>query len=452
MRKELYKKLFEGKKITIMGLGLLGRGIQVTKFLAECGAQLTVTDLKSEKDLETSINSLKKYKIRYVLGKHDLKDFEKVDMVIKSAGVPLDSPFIQHARSMGVDVSMDASLFAKIVRTLDQDIRIVGITGTRGKSMTTAITYHLLKENEKKLGCKVYIGGNMRMKATLPLLTEVEAHDIVVLELDSWQCQGFGDEKISPEIAVFTSFMPDHMNYYKDSMPDYLSDKSNIYKFQKLGDYFITNKAVLKILKNKPISTVIMTDMKKIAETKLQIFGEHNRQNAAHAYEVAKIFKLPETAIKRSMRSFDGLEGRLQNISELGGIHVINDNNATTPEATAAGIEAVRTKYKKGNILLLAGGADKKLDLMNMVQSIKKHCSHTILLSGTGTERLKTNLKEFEEYSDFKKAILRTVALAKKGDVILFSPGFASFGLFLHEYDRNDQFIKIIKNLEKKWK
>lgn len=452
MRKELYKKLFEGKKITIMGLGLLGRGIQVTKFLAECGAQLTVTDLKSEKDLATSINSLKKYKIRYVLGKHDLKDFESVDMVIKSAGVPLDSPFIQHARAMGVDVSMDASLFAKIVHTLDQDIRIIGITGTRGKSMTTAMTYHLLKENEKKLGCKVYIGGNMRMKATLPLLTEVEAHDIVVLELDSWQCQGFGDEKISPEIAIFTSFMPDHMNYYKDSMSEYLSDKSNIYRFQKSGDHFITNKTVLKILQDKPKGKVILTDKKKIAEIKLQVFGEHNRQNAAYAYEVAKIFKLPETTIKKTMKSFGGLEGRLQNISELGGIHVINDNNATTPEATAAGIEAVRAKYKKGNVILLAGGADKKLDLKNMIHSIKKYCSHTILLSGTGTERLKTNLTKFEEYSNFKEATLRAISLAKKGDIILFSPGFASFGLFLHEYDRNDQFIKIIKTLEKKWK
>ena len=148
MKKSEYEQYFKGKRITVMGLGLLGRGIQVTQFLAECGAKLTVTDLKSEKELASSVLKLRKYpNIRYVFGKHDLKDFENIDIVVKAAGVPLNSEFINHARDSGVEISMDASLFAKIAK----GVRIVGVTGTRGKSMTTSAIYHLLKSNEDKL-------------------------------------------------------------------------------------------------------------------------------------------------------------------------------------------------------------------------------------------------------------------------------------------------------------
>src|SRR5581483_2007235 len=169
MKKDFYQNKFKDKKITAMGLGVLGRGIQVTKFLAECGAKLTVTDLKGKNDLRSALKVLKKYNIRYVLGKHDLSDFEHADMVIKAGGVPLDSPYIKHARSRGIPIAMDASIFAKIAK----DVTIIGITGTRGKSMTTALIYHILKSNESVLKHKVYLGGNMRNTATLPLLKKV---------------------------------------------------------------------------------------------------------------------------------------------------------------------------------------------------------------------------------------------------------------------------------------
>jgi UDP-N-acetylmuramoylalanine--D-glutamate ligase len=173
MKKGLYQNLFLNKKITVMGLGLLGRGIQVAALLAGSGAKLTVTDLKTADELKTSLNKLKKFKIGYVLGKHDVKDFENVDLVIKSAGVPLDSPFIKHAKERGVPVEMDASLFTKIVKKIYPEVTIVGITGTRGKSMTTALIYHILNDNSQRLGSKVFLGGNMRNKATLPILKEM---------------------------------------------------------------------------------------------------------------------------------------------------------------------------------------------------------------------------------------------------------------------------------------
>jgi UDP-N-acetylmuramoylalanine--D-glutamate ligase len=240
-----YKKYFKNKKITVMGLGLLGRSIAYTKFLAECGADLTVTDLKTEEQLKTSLKELKKFKnIKYVLGKHNLADFKNRDMVIKSAGVPLDSPFINEARKNNIPIEMDASLFAKLA----PEVMIIGVTGTRGKSMTTMLIYEILKSNEKSLKRKIYLGGNVRGGATLPLLSKVKEGDIVVLELDSWQLQGWGVAKISPHISVFTTFMRDHMNYYKNDEKRYFADKANIFKYQKKGDVLIIRPDMKKLI------------------------------------------------------------------------------------------------------------------------------------------------------------------------------------------------------------
>src|SRR3989344_8818958 len=226
-----YKTYFSNKKITMMGLGLLGRGVAVAKFLASCGAVLTVTDLKIRKELAPSLLQLKKYKnIRYVLGRHELKDFSNCHLVIKAAGVPLDSPYVKEAIKNKVPVEMEASLFAKL-----SEAKIIGITGTRGKTTTAHVIYEILK----KAGKKVFIGGNIRGGSTLPFISKFKGDCLVVLELDSWQLQGFGDSKISPNLAVFTTFYPDHLNYYKGSMKRYFDDKANILKYQKKGDFLI---------------------------------------------------------------------------------------------------------------------------------------------------------------------------------------------------------------------
>src|SRR3989339_631999 len=239
-----YKDFFKGKKITMMGLGILGRGVNVAKFLAECGVELTVTDLKTEDQLAPSLKKLSKFpKIKYVLGRHDLADFSGKDMVIKAAGAPLDSPYIAEARKNNIPIEMDASLFAKLA----ENVVIVGITGTRGKSTVTHLIYDIIKNSGKR----VHLGGNVKGLATLPLLKKVKDGDIVVMELDSWQLQGFGEAKISPNIAVFSTFLPDHQNYYKNDMDKYFSDKANIFRWQKESDRFITGLRVAKLIKEK---------------------------------------------------------------------------------------------------------------------------------------------------------------------------------------------------------
>lgn len=461
-----YKQYFQNKKITVMGLGLLGRGLGYTKFLAECGAELIVTDLKPSTALRLSLEKLRNFKsIKFVLGEHRLEDFRNRDMIIKSAGVPLDSIYINEARKNSIPIEMDVSLFAKCAR----DVTVIGVTGTRGKSMTTTLIYEILKNNEKTLKRNVFVGGNLRGVATLPLLKKVsstklgtgKAGDILVCELDSWQLQGFRDSKISPHISIFTSFMPDHMNYYKNSMQDYFADKANIFKYQNKDDILIIRPDMKKFIKKTDTkSKLIVVNKKDVLNWKFNVPGEHHKENLACAVAVAKNLGIPEIKIKKAVANFKDLEGRLQLLKTYKGVKIYNDNNATTPEATIAGIEALKSTKKNpkleqaqygAGIILICGGADKKLDLTNFVKVINKNCKSIVLIPGTGTNVLLKNYKvkiPTQIGVDFKDVIKKALASAKKGDIILFSPAFASFGMFNNEYERNDLFMKIIKGLK----
>ncbi|MEX0924990.1 MAG: Mur ligase family protein, partial [Candidatus Paceibacterota bacterium] len=191
-----YAHYFKDKHITVMGLGLLGRGVGDARFLAEQGAKVLVTDLKTEDELRESVEQLKEYEnISFVLGGHREEDFagkdgENVpDMVIKAAGVPFDSPYVQAAQNAGVSVTMSTALFAKLTPAT-----IIGITGTRGKSTVT----HLVADILEASGKNVFRGGNVQGVSTLEHLPESTEGEVAVLELDSWQLQGFSEEKISP--------------------------------------------------------------------------------------------------------------------------------------------------------------------------------------------------------------------------------------------------------------
>lgn len=442
-----YRDFFRGKKITVMGLGLLGRGVGVAQFLAECGADLLVTDLKSKKELTPSLAKLKKYKnIRYVLGEHRLEDFDNRDMVIKAAGVRLDSPFIAEARKHDTPVEMDASLFAKL-----SPATIIGVTGTRGKSTVTQLLYDILK----KAGKRAHLGGNVRGVATLPLLKKAKEGDIVLMELDSWQLQGFGDSKLSPHIAVFTNFMPDHLNYYDGDtstslsagMEKYFADKSNIFAFQKKGDFLIIGQSVLRYIarvRPKPKSKIIVSSARLPKGFTTTLIGTHNIENISLAVTTARAIGIATPVIKKAVASFKGVSGRLELVRKVRGISIYNDTTATSPDATIA---ALRALHKKGDIILIAGGTDKKLPVDELVDEIGKHAKTVVLLPGTGTDRIKRRIGKTMIYHSLYEAVLRAFTVARKGDITLFSPAFTSFGLFKNEYDRGEQFNAIVNRL-----
>jgi UDP-N-acetylmuramoylalanine--D-glutamate ligase len=445
------KKFFNGKKVTLMGLGLLGRGVGDAIFLAKCGARLTITDLKNTESLSPSSKKLKKFKgIKFVLGKHRIGDFKNADVVIKAAGVPLDSPFVEAAKKSDVPVLMSSAIFAKLAKGMT----IVGVTGTRGKTTTS----HLICEILRASGKRVWLGGNIFGVSTLSLIDRVRPGDFVVLELDSWQLQGFGDLKISPQFSVFTNFYDDHLNYYNRGSVTarrsaYFADKANIFKYQRMGDKLIAGEQVFDRLKKLSVkSSLICARPSKIPVSwRIKLLGKHNRQNIACAATLARALDISDDVIKTAVENFTGVSGRLELTRVWRGISIFNDTTATTPEATIAALRALNFESKNfKKIILICGGADKGLNLKELLAEIPKYVKTAILLQGSGTERLVLDRKlPIIKKNTLAECLAEAIKIAESGDVILFSPAFASFGLFKNEYDRGDQFMKLVKKLPK---
>ncbi len=445
-----YKNYFKNKKITVMGLGLLGRGVGDTAFLAKCGAKLTVTDLKTEEQLKESLYKLRKYKnIKFVLGEHRLEDFRNCDMVLKAAGVPLNSPYIKKARKNKIPVEMSSSLFMRLA-----GMPIIGITGTRGKSTVAYLINHILK----LAGKRVLLGGNVLGVSTLSFLPKAKQYDYAVLELDSWQLQGFGDSRISPHISVFTTFMDDHLNYYKGDRKKYFADKSNIFKYQKKDDLLIVGNQAYPFIKKyggKIKSKLVVAKESLPKGWKINLPGKHNEYNARFAVEVARSLWIPDTVIKKALTTFSPVPGRLELIREIKGIKIYNDNNSTTPDATIAGLRAFGLGKQK-KIILIMGGDEKNLDMSLLIKEIPKYCSKVVLFKERGTERIKKEVfslekKEVQVYEEegLDACVGRAFSVAHSGESILYSPAFSSFGkYFKNEYDRGGQFVELIKKLK----
>jgi len=438
MSKDNYTSFFKDKNITVMGLGVLGRGIGDVKFLAQCGARLTVTDLKTREQLAPALEQLKGCSdIQFTLSEHKEKDFTSADMVIKAAGVPLDSPYITAAKNAGVPVYMSTALFAKFCPAT-----LIGVTGTRGKSTVTQLVYEVLKNARKN----TFLGGNVRGLSTLAQLPNVKENDYVVLELDSWQLQGFRDLKISPHISVFTTFMPDHMNYYNGDVKAYFHDKAAIFENQNEKDFIVTGENVSDSVQllNPKSKCIKATTLPK--EWELSLSGEHNRQNAACALEALRILGVGDKIIRRTFENIKALEGRLENLGTINGITFYNDTNATTPEALTVAIKS----FNPENLLLICGGADKELELKGLEQTLIFGAREIALLEGTGTDILSAALADVPVYTTLKDAFEALIKSAKSGDTILLSPGFASFGMFKNEYDRGDQFKKLVSEYKER--
>jgi len=443
-----FTNYFKDKKITVMRIGLLGRGIGDTAFLASAGADVHVVDDASKEEMKAAVDALSEYpNVRFTFGPYQNQHFTECDYVLVGAGAPLDLECLEVARTAGVPLKQSAAWFAELAK-----IPVIGITGTRGKSTVTHMIHHVLSE---VTGENILLGGNVRGLSNLQLLNEVKEDSLCVMELDSWQLQAWGWSEMSPQIAVFTNFMEDHLNYYQkdgmtkeEAMKNYFDDKANIFKYQEDSGVLVTIPEILEWAKG--LSDVSLGQEVKLVDssilpedTLLSMPGEHNRLNASLAYEALKAVSLTDDEIFSGLASFRGVPGRLEYLGLVDGVQVYNDNNATVPAATIKGLEAVSDKTRP-NVVLIAGGAYKKVDPAPLLEVIPKHCKQVILLPGTGTDMIKDEI-ESEVVANMKEAVEVAVASAKAGDVILLSPGFASFGLFKNEYERNDQFVDLIK-------
>jgi UDP-N-acetylmuramoylalanine--D-glutamate ligase len=450
MQDAAWKDYFHNKKITVMGVGLLG-GVGDIRFLASLGAELIVTDLKTQDQLSEPLAVLAEFpNIRYTLGRHELDDFRGRDLIIQAPATPFDSIYIAEAKQQGTPVSMWAALLSRFAK--EMGAKIVGVTGTRGKTTTALLIAHILTH----AGRQVIVGGNVQGTSILSRLPEVTPDTIVVLELDSWKLQGFREERLSPDIAVFTTFYPDHLDYYRGDLDRYLRDKAAIFLQQDEHDVLIAGTQVAPLLTGtfgtQIRSKVVHADASSIPDGwVVPILGAHNRYNTGCAVAAVRTLVSDEEVIREAVASFPGVPGRLAFAGEHDGVRFYNDATSTTPEAMIAALRALREEVGragKGRVILIAGGADKGLELDAMVAELLRGKEHVLLLAGSGTDRIKDELSEAVVYGSLGEAFTAARAYARAGDAIVLSPGFASFGMFKHEYDRSAQFTALVNALQ----
>jgi UDP-N-acetylmuramoylalanine--D-glutamate ligase len=466
----LHPSFFKNKRITVFGLGLNTGGIGTVKFLAEQGArEIIVTDIKSRDELETSIEKLSQYKnVIYILGQHRTEDFTNVDMVIKNPVIPWTNEYVKLALKHKVPVEMDSSIFFSLCKA-----PIIGVTGTKGKTTTASLCAHILEQAKKKV---VRIGiGQM---GVLGNFSKITSESIVVFELSSWRLSALGRVKKSPHLAVLTNIYPDHLNYYKTAEA-YIADKKNIFLFQKQKDILIANfddEMVRSIVQDAKGNVIWFSQNGEIegdgvyvrggkiyarkngeekeflSITQIPLKGKHNIMNVMAAVTAMLASGLTLKQIASGIESFPKIPHRLEYVGEKNGVRYYNDTAATIPEAAIAALH-----FFSDPVILIAGGSDKKLQFDTFAKEILKRSKGLILFKGEATEKLLRALKDhllaskkdrqFEVVESMAKAVELAFQCAEAGDVVLLSPGAASFGIFQNEFDRGEQFRKAVGEL-----
>ncbi|GHV89228.1 UDP-N-acetylmuramoylalanine--D-glutamate ligase [Spirochaetia bacterium] len=473
MQGETKQNRYSGMKVTVMGLGLHGGGLESARYLAGHGAILTVTDLRDETVLAPSIEKLEQSgasSIRYVLGRHEDDDFKNADMVIKNPGVKPDSPFLRMARRVETDISLFLAY---------SPARLIAVTGSKGKSSTASSLHWVLSEAREAglLPGQARLGGNITV-SPLSFLEDLTADDDVVLELSSWQ---LGDLRgrlcLKPRAAVLTAIMRDHQNWY-GSMEDYVADKRIIYQGQDEGDVTIAQdddwgRSFLRETRARPLVAATRplppgvsggwlsgpggTGLARLGDTAVELVpaklltpGLHQKQNLLSAALALLDLGLPVDFIRDSLGRFPGIEHRLEFFHEAGGIRFYNDTTATIPEAAAAAINAFDTP-----LVLVSGGTDKNLDFSPLVSAAaqsQNRLAPLVLLAGTGSDKLRPLLDAAAipyrgPFDSLDAAVHAALAVAHSGDAVVLSPGCASFGMFLNEFDRGRRWKEAVRRM-----
>lgn len=440
-----------GLRVTVMGLGINGGGLATARFFAARGASVTVTDMKDETVLAESLAALEGLPIRYVLGRHEMEDFARADLVIKNPAVRADSPYLTAAKAVETDIST-------FLRYCPGPV--AAVTGSKGKSTTASALAHALSS-----AGTAFLGGNITV-SPLSFLDRVRSDTPVVLELSSWQLGDLrGRRLLRPRTAVLTRIVPDHLDRYP-SMEAYVADKRLIYADQDPSCFTVcdrddpygrsfgaetpgTARWYADLLKSGEAGAWFSGPVglyrdpsgreEEILPERLRVPGPHARRNLLAAALAARLMGTPAAAISRALGEFPGVEHRLEMFLESGGVRFCNDSAATVPQAVEAALFAFETP-----IVLITGGTDKNLDFAP-VRSAYRRAKAIVLLAGSGSEKLRTLLDQdgtsYEgPYDDLDKAVLRALDKAVPGDTVLLSPGCTSFGMFRNEFDRGRKF------------
>ncbi len=436
-------KQLNNKKIAILGLGI--ENLALVKYLLKykVKAEITVCDRRDDikrKWIAAFAGMTKRgagmTEIRWQVGKEYDKNLDKFDVLFRSPGWPMGEV---------KSITSPMRLFFELCPTKN----IIGVTGTKGKGTTSSLIYEILKA----AGKKVWLAGNIGV-APFEFLDKIKPTDWVVLELSSFQLE---DMTVSPRIAVITNFYAEHLapadpnnpNYHK-SLKEYREAKNNIFKWQKSGDYLISNNQY-PTRPNGHSSGRITNKIPKLKSQKKyfkksdlpsKLIGEHNKENVAAAVEVAKIAGVNHETIKKAVAKFKGLEHRLEFVRELGGVKYYNDSFATTPESTIIALKSFNAP-----IIALLGGADKSSNFKQLAKEVKRRVKFVVLFKGRATPRIKKELlkagyenKKMKYVSNIKSAVDLARRKARPGDVVLLSTACASFGMFKNYKERGKLF------------
>lgn len=450
-----------GRKVAIIGLGVSNQPL--IDYMHKYKAKVTVFDNRIIEDIpKETIKKITDYAMDFSFGPNNLAKLKGFDIIFRSPSCLPTVPELVEEAKRGAIVTTEIELLMKLCPG-----KVIGITGSDGKTTTTTLIYEILKQN----GYNCYLGGNIGTPL-FTKLSEMTPDDIVVLELSSFQLMGM---EISPEISVITNITPNHLNVHS-SYEEYIDAKKSIYKYQDKKGILVLNydnpvtknldkeangKVVFFSSKHKLDDGVILDDdIIKECNDKLRrhilntnsvnLRGTHNYENICAALAATKTLVDIEDAIN-VVKNFSGVQHRLEFVREIDGVKWYNDSIGTSPTRTIAGLNSFSEK-----IVLIAGGYDKHLDYTPIAKPILENVSKLILIGDTAPKIFDAVKEEAEKQNidlpiymcdKFEDIISTAKKIAKPGEIVLFSPASASFDMFKNFEERGNKFKELVNNL-----
>ncbi len=427
-----------GKRLTVMGLGRHGGGVAAARFAAAEGAEVTVTDTATAEQLRDALAQLASVPIRrYYLGGHDEQDFSRAEVLIVNPAVRLDHPLVAHARACGALVTSEIELF------LDRcSARVVGVTGSNGKSTTSAMLAAMLAAE----GRRVWLGGNIG-RSLLPELHQIAATDAVVLELSSFQLAWLNSHTPLPALALITGCTANHLDWH-DTFAAYRSAKQRLLQAEQvvLNSFDPETASWATTAQGRVLPLVDPGELPP-----LRVPGEHSRINAACAATAARAMGCSRGSIHAALAEFAGLPHRLELIAEVAARRFYNDSMATTPESVVAALAALDRP-----VWLLAGGKDKGADLQSLAAAVAEEARGACFY-GASREKLLTLAAEacgrrgaevpLHRVETLHEALHWCWQRSRSGEAVVLSPGCSSHDQFRDYRHRAEVFARLVAML-----
>ena len=413
--------------MTALVVGAARSGVALARHLIGSGEKVRLTDRKSETDLRATLEEMPAG-VEYRLGGHDDSVLDGIDAVYASPGVPWDSELLEKARARGIRVSSEIDLFLRLCKGT-----VVGITGTNGKTTTTALTGEVLAAGRRP----VIVGGNIG-DTVLDRIDEITPEHWVVLELSSFQLESVEDPRL--HVGVVLNITPDHLDRHK-TLERYVDLKARAIES---SDFAVLNgrDPIVRALADRAHGEVVWFDRHEPMPP-MPLPGRHNMENALAAAAVGRIAGLGDAAINAAIRGFQGVAHRLELVGEWAGVRWYNDSKATNPDAGRVALAA----FPGAPVVLIAGGYGSGFELGEWAADALAR-TEAVILMGASADELGRALKDHPKVvraGTLEEAVALAAGLARRGGVVLLSPAYKSFDMFKDFEDRGDQFKDLVR-------